>query len=93
MSGTKHNIIQDFLTIIEINTERQNILLSQLINDIRNTIRTKHETYQLLVDNPNSKFFMVDIDQIFIFQKWQRTNFISIPTNTEADIHCKFTEE
>ena len=55
-------------------------------------IHHKYNICQSLVGKPNSKFFIVDIDKILIFQKWHHNTFIKIPATTEADILCKFTK-
>ena len=34
-----------------------------------------------MVYKPNSKFFMVGIDQIFILKQWHHTTFIRSPNN------------
>ena len=56
-------------------------------------IHKKYDIYQSLVENPYSKFFMVDIYQIFMFRQWHHTTFIRNPTSNESDILYKLTEE
>ena len=68
MFSTKPKVLQYVLTILEICTNVHNLFLSRVIYYISKLIHTKYNMYRSLVDKPNSKLFMVDIDQIFIFE-------------------------
>ena len=93
MLASKLKVLQYVLTILEIETKGRQLLLNQVIYYGIKIIHTKNETYRSLVDKENSNLFMVDIDQLFIFKKWHHTNFIRIPTTTEADILYNLTED
>ena len=73
MFVTKINILQDVLAIIKMDTKVRKLFLDQCIYYLRNSIHTNHDTHQPLVDNPHYKFFLVDIDKIFILQKFHYT--------------------
>ena len=77
---TKLNIIQHVLTILDIDKRLQQLLIYQVIDSEVNMINDNYNINQLLVYNSHSKLFMVDKDQISIFQKWRRNNFIRMPT-------------
>ena len=93
MVATKPKILQHVLTILEIETKGQKLLLSQGIDSIRNMIHNNYIIYKYLVENKHSKLFMVGIYQTFLFQQRHHTNFIRSPITTKADILYKFTEE
>ena len=63
-----------------------------MITSIRNLINTEDGTYQFLVYKSWSKLFAADMDQIDIFQQWNQTIYIKVPTFTEAYIINKLTE-
>ena len=85
MFGTKINNLQNVLTIIDIETNINKLLIFQGIDSVIKMIHTKYNIYRSLLEKSNSKFFMVEIDQIFIFQQWHHTDFIRIP-NTISHI-------
>ena len=85
MFGTKINNLQNVLTIIDIETNINKLLIFQGIDSVIKMINTKYNIYRSLLEKSNSKFFMVEIDQIFIFQQWHHTDFIRIP-NTISHI-------
>ena len=93
MFRTKLKILQHVLAILDIDKKGNTLFLSQVTDYVIKLINTKYNIYWTLLDKPQSKLFMVDIDQIFIFQQWRHNTFIRIPTTIEADIIYKFTEE
>ena len=90
---TKLKIINHVLTILDIKTKLQQIFISQVIGYIGKLINTKNDNWQYIVNKTHSKLFLVDIDQIFIFQKFHYNNFTKIPTNTEANILYNLTKQ
>ena len=79
MFVTKFKIIHHVLKILDIETRGHQIFLDQGIYSIGNIIHNKYDIYQFLVEKPHSKFFMADIYQIFIFQKWHHTTLSRAP--------------
>ena len=45
------------------------------------------------MDKKHTKFFIMDIYQMLIFQQWNHTTLKNTPTTTEADIVYNITEE
>ena len=81
------------MTIVETETREQQLLLSQGIDFVINIIHNNNETYRSLVDTPNSKLFMVHIDQLFVFKQWHHATFTMVTTTTEIDILYNLAEE
>ena len=67
MFGTKLKILQHVQAILDINTKGQKLFLAQVTDSIIKLINNKYNIYWSLLDKPQSKIFMVDIDKIFIF--------------------------
>ena len=63
-----------------------------MVTSIRKLTKTEDGTHQFLVYKSWSKLFAADMDQIDIFQHWNQTIYIKVPTFTEAYIIDKLTE-
>ena len=86
-------VLQNVLTVMDIETEVKKLLIYQCIDYASKLIHNRYNIYTSLLDNPHSKFLMVDINKILIYQQCHHPNFIISPNTTDADILYKFTED
>ena len=93
MFTTKLKVLQNVMTILEIETKVQQLMLSQGVGFVRKLIHAKHEAYRSLVDKEHSELFLVDTYQLFIFKQQHHATFIRSPTTNKANIIYNFTEE